>query len=94
MTEKTTRTVRIGSAHGLHARPAKMFVEVAKEAGFPIEVSKGTGRAVSAASILGVIALGANQGDEITLSADSSEPSVETVLDALQVIVQTDHDAE
>ena len=26
-----TRTVRIGSAHGLHARPAKLFAQAAKD---------------------------------------------------------------
>jgi phosphocarrier protein HPr len=94
MTEKTIRTVRIGSAHGLHARPAKMFVEAAKAAGIPIEISNGAGKAVNAASILGVISLGANQGDEITITAEGAELSVGEVVDRLEEILLKDHDAE
>jgi phosphocarrier protein HPr len=35
-----SRTVRIGSAHGLHARPAKLFAQAAKDAGIPVTISK------------------------------------------------------
>ena len=56
-----SRTVRIGSSHGLHARPAKLFAQAAKEAGIPITIAKDSGSPVNAASILGVIALGLEQ---------------------------------
>ena len=36
-----TRTVRIGSSHGLHARPAKLFAQAAKEAGIPVTIGCG-----------------------------------------------------
>ncbi len=65
-----TRTVRIGSAHGLHARPAKMFAQAAKDSGIPVTIAKDAGGPVNAASILGVIALGIEQGDYVTLTAD------------------------
>lgn len=94
MSEKITRVVQIGSAHGLHARPAKMFVEVAKGAGFPIEVASSSGKSVNAASILGVISLGANQGDEITITGETDRPDVNDVFDELERILVTDHDAE
>ena len=35
-----SRTVRIGSAHGLHARPAKLFAQAAKDSGIPITIAK------------------------------------------------------
>ena len=38
-----TRTVRIGSAHGLHARPAKLFAQAAKDSGIPITIAKDAG---------------------------------------------------
>jgi len=88
----TSRTVRIGSAHGLHARPAKLFAQAAKDAGIPITVSKGAGSPVNAASILGVIALGVEQGDYVTLIADGE--GAEAVLDTLAELLTTDHDAE
>ena len=88
----SSRTVRIGSAHGLHARPAKLFAQAAKDAGIPITVSKGSGNPVNAASILGVIALGVEQGDYVTLTADGHD--AEAALDTLAELLTTDHDAE
>jgi phosphocarrier protein HPr len=91
MTE-ITRTVRIGSAHGLHARPAKLFAQAAKAASIPITIAKDAGAPVNAASILGVISLGIEQGDYVTLTADGE--GAESVLDELTELLATDHDAE
>lgn len=87
-----TRTVRIGSSHGLHARPAKLFAQAAKEAGIPITIAKDAGSPVNAASILGVIALGIEYGDYVTLTADGD--TAEAALDSLAELLTTDHDAE
>jgi phosphocarrier protein len=87
-----SRTVRIGSAHGLHARPAKMFAQAAKDSGMPVTLAKDAGSPVNAASILGVIALGVEQGDYVTLTADGE--GAERVLDTLAELLTTDHDAE
>jgi len=87
-----TRTVRIGSSHGLHARPAKLFVQAAKESGLPVPRAKDAGKPVNAPSILGVIALGINQGDYVTLTAEGE--NAESVLDDLADLLTTDHDAE
>ena len=86
-----TRTVRIGSSHGLHARPAKMFAQAAKDAGIPVTIAKAAGAPVNAASILGVIALGVEQGDYVTLTADGDNG--DDVLDTLADLLSTDHDA-
>lgn len=87
-----TRTVQIGSSHGLHARPAKLFAQAAKDAGVPVTIAKGDGKPVNAASILGVIALGVEQGDQVTLTADGD--GADEVLDRLEQLLVTDHDAE
>lgn len=87
-----SRTVRIGSSHGLHARPAKLFVQEAKAAGIPITVQKGAGTPVDAASILGVIALGADYGDYVTLTADGD--NADAVIERLTELLTTDHDTE
>ena len=87
-----TRTVRIGSSHGLHARPAKLFAQAAKDSGIPVTIAKGDGKAVNAASILGVIALAVEHGDYVTLTADGD--GAESVLDALTELLTTDHDQE
>jgi phosphocarrier protein HPr len=87
-----TRTIRIGSSHGLHARPAKLFVQAVKEAGVPVTIAKGSGSPVDAGSILAVIALGIDHGDYVTLAADGD--GAEGVLDTLADVLSTDHDAD
>jgi phosphocarrier protein HPr len=87
-----TRTVRIGSSHGLHARPAKLFAQAAKDAGVPVTIAKDAGAPVNAASILGVISLGIDHGDYVTLTVDGG--AAEDILDRLADLLATDHDAE
>lgn len=87
-----TRTVRIGSSHGLHARPAKLFAQAAKDAGIPITIAKDAGKPVNAASILGIIALGLDQGDYVTLTADGE--GADAAIERLAELLTTDHDAE
>lgn len=87
-----TRTVRIGSSHGLHARPAKLFAQAAKESGLAVTIAKDSGKPVNAASILGVISLAVEHGDYVTLTADGD--SAEDVLDTLTELLTTDHDQD
>jgi phosphocarrier protein len=87
-----TRTVRIGSSHGLHARPAKLFAQAAKDSGIPVTIAKDAGAPVNAASILGIIALGLEYGDYVTLTADGD--SAEATIDRLSELLTTDHDTE
>lgn len=86
-------TVVIGSSHGLHARPAKLFAQAAKELNIPITIRKGEGKPVNAASILGVIALGAGHGDEVTLSVDAEADGAAAAIDALSALLASDIDA-
>lgn len=88
----STRTVRVGSSHGLHARPAKLFAQAAKEAGIPVTIAKDAGAPVNAASILSVIALGIDFGDHVVISADGDD--AEAVLDRLTELLTTDHDED
>lgn len=87
---QATRTIRVGSKNGLHARPAKLFAQAVKDAGIPVTVVKGSGAPVNAASILGIIALGVEYGDYLTLVADGDR--AEDVLDTLAELLTTDHD--
>jgi phosphocarrier protein HPr len=84
------RTVTIASAHGLHARPASLFVQAVTGSGLPVQLAKGD-KSINAGSILGVISLGIEHGDEVTLSAEGD--NAETVLDELAAFLATDHDA-
>ena len=84
------RTVTVASAHGLHARPASLFVQAVSASGLAVQVAKGD-KSINAASILGVISPGINHGDEVTLTAEGD--GAEGVLDTLTVILTTDQDA-
>jgi phosphocarrier protein len=84
------RTVTIASAHGLHARPASLFVQAVTASGLSVRLTKGD-KTLDAASILGVISLGINHGDEITLVAEGE--NADTVLDSLVELLTTDMDA-
>ncbi len=84
------RTIVVASANGLHARPASLFVQEVNKSGLAVELSKGE-KTLNAASILGVISLGIEKGDEITLRTEGD--NAEAVLDALEHILTTDHDA-
>lgn len=85
-----SRTIRIGSSNGLHARPAKLFAQGVKGSGLEVTISKGAGAPVNAASILGVISLGAEKGDYVTLTAEGENANA--VLDVLAELLTTDHD--
>ena len=84
------RTVTIASAHGLHARPASLFVQAVASSGLAVELVKGD-KTLNAASILGVISLGIEHGDTVTLRAEGE--NAEQVLDTLAGILTTDQDA-
>ena len=84
------RTVTIASAHGLHARPASLFVQAVTASGLPVQLTKGE-KTLNAASILGVISLGIEHGDQITLAAEGD--NADAVLDQLVDLLTTDMDA-
>ena len=86
-----SRTATIASAHGLHARPAALFVQAVNDSGFDVTIEKD-GRDAPAGSILGVISLAINQGDTVTISAEGD--NADAVLDQLVTFLETDHDAE
>ncbi|WP_165989619.1 HPr family phosphocarrier protein [Streptomyces sp. YIM 98790] len=79
------RRVTVGWPEGLHARPASIFVRAATAAGVPVTVARGDGRPVNAASMLAVLSLGAESGEEIVLA--SPDEGAEAVLDRLARLV-------
>ena len=81
------RRVVIGWAEGLHARPAALFCRAALATGVPVTVRRGDGDAVPAASMLGVLALGAEQGDEIVLASEDEGPDARSAVDRLAKLV-------
>ena len=86
------RTVIIASSVGLHARPAALFVQAATATGLPVQINKQGEEPVDALSILGVMALGAKHGEEVTLTADGD--GADAALDGLVELLSRDLDAE
>lgn len=87
-----TRTVRIASSVGLHARPAALFVQAANATGLDIEIGRPGADPVDASSILGVMSLGAAHDDEVVLTAEGDD--AEEALDSLVALLSTDLDAD
>ena len=88
-----SRIVAVGSRVGLHARPASVLVKAAAGAGVPVTIGRVGEKAVNAASMLSVLALGVKQGEEIEIIVGDVE-NAEAVLDAIAVVIITDHDEE
>jgi phosphocarrier protein HPr len=62
-------TLTVNHKVGLHARPAAVFVQTAKQYPCAIKIIHGD-RSANAKSILGVLGLGVNMGSVITISAE------------------------
>ncbi|MDA8261968.1 MAG: HPr family phosphocarrier protein [Actinomycetota bacterium] len=81
---------KVGSAVGLHARPAALFAAAAAASPVPVMVCKPGGDPVDARSILSVLTLDARFGDELILSAEG--PRAAETLASLAQVLETDHD--
>lgn len=89
------RRVIIGSSGGLHARPAKLFVEAAARQPVAVTIAVGDRRPVPAHSMLSVLSLGAVHGSEVTLRAeDADEAAAGRALDALADLLTRDLDGQ
>jgi phosphocarrier protein HPr len=85
------RQATIASASGLHARPAKLFVQAVQEKKIPVTIAAEGGPDLNAASILSLIGLGASKGTVVTLKSDAE--GAEQALDELVTLLETDLDA-
>ncbi|MBN3931933.1 HPr family phosphocarrier protein [Streptomyces verrucosisporus] len=79
------RRVTVGWPEGLHARPAAVFVRAATASGVPVTVARPDGEPVNAASMLSVLGLGVEGGQEIVLA--SADEDADTALDRLAKLV-------
>ncbi|WP_292832468.1 HPr family phosphocarrier protein [Microbacterium sp.] len=86
------RQATVASSSGLHARPAKLFVQAVQQTGVPVTIALEGGADLNAGSILSLMGLGATQGTVVTLKAEGE--GAEAALDTLAAFLETDHDAE
>ena len=66
------KTIAIGLSSGLEARPVAMLVQIASQFDSQIYVENNNAR-VNAKSIMGMMTLGLDAGEEITLSANGED---------------------
>ena len=86
------RTVRIASTSGLHAHPAAVFTQAAPARPVEVTVPKAGGDAVPARSILMLLTIGADHGDEVTLRAEGE--GADEAVDALATLLEKNLDEE
>ncbi len=83
-----SKTVIVGSAVGLHARPAAVISEAVVTAGVAVTLSVDGGEPVDAGSALMIMTLGAGNGAQVIVESD--DPAV---LDQIAALVEQDLDA-
>jgi phosphocarrier protein len=84
-----TRTVVVGSAVGLHARPAAIISEAAAELDSEVLIGVPGDEPVDASSSLMIMTLGAGNGDQVEVSGE-----VEADVAKIAALVEQDLDAE
>jgi phosphocarrier protein len=83
-----SKTVIVGSAVGLHARPAAIISEAVVNAGVPVTLALDGGDPVDAGSALMIMTLGAVNGSSVTVEADD-----DSVVNTIAELVEKDLDA-
>ena len=84
-----TRTVVVGSAVGLHARPAAIISEAAADLDTEVLIGLPGEEPVDAGSSLLIMTLGAENGATVEVSGDD-----EADVDTIAALVEQDLDAE
>lgn len=77
--------VQISNPTGLHARPAKLFVQKAKEFNSKISVQYGE-KEINAKSLISLLTLGVEQGGTIKIMAEGEDET--TAIEALNETVK------
>ena len=86
-----SKTVKVGSSVGLHARPASVIADAAGEYDediFLTRVGSEDDDETDAASSLMIMALGAEQGDEVTVTSENAE-----AVEKIAALIESDLDA-
>ena len=81
--------VIVNKAHGLHARPATVFVQLANKFNSSVTVEKD-GEIVDGKSIIAILSLGVNKGMMVKVIAEG-EDALDTVSD-LKKFLESEND--
>lgn len=69
------KSIQIKLETGLEARPVAMLVQVASQFDSKVYINSGA-KKVNAKSIMGMMSLGLDNGEEVTVSADGNDEEV------------------
>jgi phosphocarrier protein HPr len=83
-----TRTVIVGSAVGLHARPAQTIADAAAELKADVFVGLPDGEPVNANSAIMIMTLGAGNGATVEVSGEDA-----AAVDTIAALIEKDLDA-
>ncbi len=80
--------LEIHNAHGLHARPAALFVQTASrfQAKITLQNLDGPGKVIDAKSIMSVLTAGVHAGGRIVLEAEGVD--AEQAIEALTALIE------
>ena len=78
-------TIKLNNPEGLHARPAAIFVQVASKYQSELEIEAHEVK-VNGKSIIGIMSLGAFNGEEITLTAKGQDDK--QMIQALKALIE------
>ena len=73
--EKIKEEVIVINPHGLHARPASLFVQIANKFDSAVYLER-KGEAVDGKSIIAVLSLGVNKGMKVNLIVEGNDSSL------------------
>jgi len=87
--ERIEKIVVVNNRHGLHARPAAMFVQIANKFNSSVKVEKD-GEAVDGKSIIAVLSLGVAQGTRLHLILEGDDSLL--ALAELKKVLESNND--
>lgn len=85
LSKSITKDIVIGNRHGLHARPAALFVKTANRFQSEIWIEK-EGERVNGKSIMGLMMLAAGKGSTLRLIADGED--ADDLVKALEELIK------
>lgn len=87
--EKIEEKVVVNSPHGLHARPAALFVQIANKFDSSVKVEKDE-EVVDGKSIIALLSLGVNTGSTLTLIVEGDDAAA--AAEELKKFLEQSHD--
>ena len=87
--ERIEELIDVRKAHGLHARPATIFVQLANKFHSSVKVEKD-GEVVDGKSIIAILSLGVNTGASVRLIVEGDDAA--EAMEDLKTFLEGEHD--